>query len=316
MAAGMPNLGNTCYINTVLQCLAHCPAFVAKLDTEVKELAAQPPFACELTNVVVALAEGSSRLVHPGNLLSFIKGRWTVHDAQDVQEFFMFLIEALNETIKCKVKIRGLESISSKLWRASIAHWFEAVGSEYSFLKDMFYGQYIQSISCGACGATCTNFEVFCCLALPMHKVNTQRSLEACIAEFFAEERIDDWKCDKCDQKGTAKRDIAVSRLPVIVVISINRFDAALRKNMSPIMLPETLDMSSVNIIERPAMYDLASFACHSGAYQSGHYWSVVRRTHHERGWLRVDDIFVTAAEDLGSFSKDCYMAFYQRRLR
>lgn len=307
MPAGMVNLGNTCYISTVVQCLAHCPIFTTRLAADAHD--PDHPFAAELDRVINALSEGTQP-VHPGRLLPFFKGKWDVHDAQDVPEFFLFLLETLNAEVKTNIRLNGIDSISSKLWRASITHWFNSVSSEYSFLKEVFYGQYMQRLTCGSCGALFNTFEVFCCMALPMPK--EEMSLASCVREFFTEEAVTDWKCDGCGTKGTAKRGAAICKLPEVVVVSVNRFDAGLKKNTAPLKLPDTLDLAKVSIINACASYDLVSFACHAGAFQAGHYWAIVK---HVNEWLRADDVSMTRVSDVDVYARDWYVAFYQRRL-
>jgi ubiquitin C-terminal hydrolase len=58
-------------------------------------------------------------------------------------------------------------------------------------------------------------------LSLAINKAST---LEGCLDDFFHDERIKEYKCDRCKIKGSAFKRMSFSILPKIMIFHLKRF--------------------------------------------------------------------------------------------
>ena len=102
---GLVNFGNTCYMNSAFQCLAHLPPltnfFLQHAEGEFGELT--DAFA----SLLASLREKSELPVTPTALHELVSRkdtRFSTAEQQDAQEFLSFLLESLQEELKTKAK--------------------------------------------------------------------------------------------------------------------------------------------------------------------------------------------------------------------
>jgi ubiquitin C-terminal hydrolase len=309
MPCGIMNLGNTCYINTTIQCIASCAAFANIILADSTH--ATTPLWNELRDTLKCiLSNCPSKPAHIGHMLSLLKQKWTIHEAHDVHEFLLHMLELLHDDMKMPIALKNDAQKPITVWEASVCHWADANKKDFSFIRTVFYGQLLQEIACCMCNSKVTSFELFNCICLPF--TSPTDTIQECLNSYFSTEVIDQRECDICKNKGRGKKRIRVSRLPETLVISINRFVSTNNRNASVEDVPTILDISSYACFSGKAVYGLVSFACHEGGSQSGHYWAVVKRNEQ---WYKIDDCIVEPICDINRFAKDSYVLFYQRRL-
>jgi ubiquitin C-terminal hydrolase len=174
--------------------------------------------------------------------------------------------------------------------------WYEKTGHEYSPLVPMFNGQSISQIICGHCQKIFHNYEIYLNLMIPITQ-NT-KTIYDCLDEYFKEEYINTdcpiWKCDSCQNKHISKKTTKLWRLPDILVISLKRFTFDLKKNNTPINIPEILDISKYCLTAPKNKYRLQSIAHHYGSNDSGHYAAVCKNN---EKWYECDDLNIKSIE-------------------
>lgn len=98
---GLLNLGNTCYFNTAIQCLAHVPALSRHLFQADPE-AISCPITKEYQIVVKKLfLKGHTDAVDPSALLAAFRARFPrfAHGQQDAQEVVLVLIDVFETAL-------------------------------------------------------------------------------------------------------------------------------------------------------------------------------------------------------------------------
>ncbi|KAI5820883.1 hypothetical protein BZA77DRAFT_300177 [Pyronema omphalodes] len=186
---GLNNLGNTCYMNSALQCLRSVEElskyFLSK--EYVGELNPQNPLAhhgkvarayAQLLEMMFAPESPSS--VAPREFKGTI-GRFgpafSGYQQQDTQEFLAFLLDGMHEDlnrIKQKPYVEKPDSTDEmvgdpeKIKKLAEDHWAIYKGRNDSAVADLFSGLYKSTLVCPDCGKVSITFDPFMDLTLPL----------------------------------------------------------------------------------------------------------------------------------------------------
>jgi len=331
---GLANVGNTCYINTTIQCLGHCPSFLDYvLHGEYNREPGQ--FLTELYEVLKELWVNDNNVI-PNRFLQHLcaqmKGFY-VMEQNDIQEFFTLFVDKMNQGICTNITDRALVSLDSapddttsnngkynKLCKKMEKAWIKSVGNEYSPIINFFYGQSIVQIVCGKCEKIHHCYEPFCNLLLPIIKSDGETGIDllACLEHFVADEILNNnndnhnWKCDGCQEQPLSYKTMKFWKLPKVLTICIKRFTYDLKKNNTPVKVPEHIDMTK-HVLGHTSndskIYELCAIACHIGSFNHGHYYCVCKNPNGK--WYKIDDTMVHELGDL-EVPPTAYMLFYQ----
>lgn len=328
---GLANLGNTCYINTTVQCLSHCMRFLTFVLSQDKK---ESGLLFELRELLKDMWVNGHSLLPKRFVRSMhdsMKNLLNVYEQNDLPEFTMLLVDKLCEDIGIPIPSDHLSEIDAMLSNRDVGgvqrltlmmdrHWVMQNAKDNSPLKDIFYGQQIMQILCGTCGHISHNYETMFMLPLALPDTSahsTVLSLDDIIRDNMKPECMPDWACEKCKISKNCTKSTKIWKLPDVLVLSIKRFGPNMRKLHNCIHLPHTIDMTNYSIVDTDATYSLKSVACHMGGVNSGHYYALC---HHPDGhWYHIDDLNIQKIpadkDPLSnlSLSKDFYVLFYER---
>ncbi|XP_006809873.1 ubiquitin carboxyl-terminal hydrolase 2a isoform X1 [Neolamprologus brichardi] len=329
---GLKNLGNTCFMNSILQCLSntqslrdYCLHNSHRRDlnnTSRTNTALMEEFAKLLQTMWTS---SSSEAVSPSEFKTQIQRyapRFVGYNQQDAQEFLRFLLDGLhNEVNRVTVRPRGTvedfdhlpdEEKGKKMWSKYLER-------EDSKIVDLFVGQLKSSLTCSHCGFCSTVFDPFWDLSLPIAKKGYgEVSLMDCMRLFTKEDVLDgDEKptCYRCKARRRCTKKFTIQKFPKILVLHLKRFSEARRTSklstfvnfpMKDLDLREFASENSIN-----AVYNLYAVSNHSGTTMGGHYTAYCRNPSSGE-WYTFNDSRVTPMSSSQVRSSDAYVLFYE----
>ncbi|XP_053560463.1 ubiquitin carboxyl-terminal hydrolase 21 [Bombina bombina] len=339
---GLRNLGNTCFMNAVLQCLSSTkPLRDYILRQEYRQ---EQPNTCraqqELTeafaDVLASLwSPDPPDAVNPTRLKAVFQKyvpSFTGYSQQDAQEFLKFFMDRIH--VEINRKNRKTPSILSDVKRSvTLEHqdslsdderanqmWKRYLEREDSKIVDLFVGQLKSCLKCQSCGYRSPTFEVFCDLSLPIPKkgfTSGKVSLLDCFTLFTKEEELNSENapiCDRCRQRTKSTKKLTIQRFPRILVLHLNRFSTT-RFSIKKCSVFVDFPLHRLNLKEFASekagspVYNLYASCNHSGSVHYGHYTAYCKD---DSSWHTFNDSRVSSVGESHIQSSEGYVLFYE----
>ena len=306
---GLYNLGNTCFLNSVLQCLTYTVplAELAKKQYHTRRSRQTNDIYCLMElHINKALATNKNGAFAPKPIVrqlqrisrSFRHGR-----QEDAHEFLRAFIDALQ---KACLRAAGLnQNDSSRHAETTSIH--------------RIFGGYLQSqVKCKICKFTSTTYDT--CLDISLEIYGKSNSIEKALKQHTKLEVLDQdnrWRCDACRKLVPATKQLKYRRLPLVLVVHLKRFSPYGDKISKRVEYPKELNMkpfTSNKDREEDYMYDLYGVLVHAGNYaSSGHYFCFVKASN--EAWYEMNDSSVSQIGVQRALSQQAYILFYQKRV-
>uniref|UniRef100_A0A3Q0S5W8 ubiquitinyl hydrolase 1 n=1 Tax=Amphilophus citrinellus TaxID=61819 RepID=A0A3Q0S5W8_AMPCI len=308
---GLRNIGNTCFLNAVVQCLSHtcglrdyCLLKSYKHEKFSKEEAKLMEFSKVLSGLWDINDEGT--VVNPRQFYSVFTEAvpyFSGYSQQDAQEFLRFLLDKLHT----EINRRPISEEAAVMWKKHLER-------DDSIIV-LFSGQLRSSLHCSVCSHYSNTFDVFCDLSLPIPKTG-EVTLRECLDLFSQEEKLDKENspmCERCNRRTECTKRLSIQRFPQVIVIDLNRFTMSrwsISKSTIYVSFPLTsLDLGPYGPVDcGSVLYDLYAICNHAGTVNMGHYTACCLD---ENGWCFYNDS-VTPLTENQLQTNQAYVLFYQ----
>jgi len=184
---GLVNIGNTCFMNSALQCLSNCyeltKYFLLDLyEDEINKdnkLGSGGEIASIYRELLDDLWNGEKSIINPGyfkKVFSVFVKKFSGYHQQDSNEFLIYLLDRIHEDLNSvskkpyiEIKEKG-ENESDE--DASIRWWETHLLRENSIIVDLFHGQFKNTITCDYCNRVSVTYDsyIFLSLSIPSGK--------------------------------------------------------------------------------------------------------------------------------------------------
>ncbi|XP_078430719.1 ubiquitin-specific protease 22 [Wolffia australiana] len=333
---GLNNLGNTCFMNSVLQALLHAPPlrnyflsdrhnrFLCLQRRQKRALAAAPPglcLACDLDAVFSAAFSGDRAPFSP---VRFLHSWWqhatnlASYEQQDAHEFFISVLDGLHEKLA--------QQQPGNQGECCVAH-------------RVFSGVLRSDVICSVCGFTSTTLEPCVDISLDLDSAGAC-TLSGCLDRFTRAERLgpdQKFLCRNCNLRQESLKQMSIRKLPFVACFHIKRFEHSSAKKTTrkvdrylqfPLALSIAPYLSSAILRGRfggrivavdgeaaasaAAEMELFAVVSHNGKLNAGHYVTYLRLGDQ---WYKCDDAWITRVDEGLVRAAQAYMLFYVQKM-
>jgi ubiquitin carboxyl-terminal hydrolase 36/42 len=233
---GFQNMGNTCFLNSVLQCLAYTSPLAMYLQSKqhsrsckLKAEDAKFCAACELERLTEELATSEYHL-QPRHLLTNLGkvGQFEWGRQEDASEFLYGFFQAMQQSLFLEAGRKPTTEEENTTW-----------------LHQLFGGYSKYSRRCVGCGHTSETTDYFLSIQL---NLNAGQSVEELLRSFFyaSGHLLEDYVCSSCKSaKGHDQRSLLYQMHPILIV-QLMRFDEMGYKLNNPVAIRSELELKPV----------------------------------------------------------------------
>ncbi|VTJ63815.1 Hypothetical predicted protein [Marmota monax] len=179
---GLVNLGNTCFMNSVIQSLSntrelrdffHDRSFEAEINYN-NPLGTGGRLAIGFAVLLRALWKGTHHAFQPSKLKAIVASKasqFTGYAQHDAQEFMAFLLDGLHEDLNRIQNKPYTETVDSDGRPDEVVAeeaWQRHKMRNDSFIVDLFQGQYKSKLVCPVCAKVSITFDPFLYLPVPL----------------------------------------------------------------------------------------------------------------------------------------------------
>lgn len=334
--SGLVNVGNTCFMNAVLQCLSSSLPLTKYFL--MKEFAGDVPYFIKSKDennlqkfvglyykLIHAMWE-ENMTIQPSTfhtIMQICNKQFQGFQQQDSHECLVFILDMLHKALSMEVDVSisgDVQDSEDDRILTSYKKWQNFLQVfKYSVVTKLFYGQFESALKCCGCNNIGYNYDPFSYLSVPIS--DSCETIYDCMDIYFEPETLSEdnqYNCSKCGTKQDAIKKIGLWMLPEIIIVQLKRFDYNGRKVQKKIQFPlHNLNLSKYKVRFKNEneleLYDLYAVISHSGSLNGGHY---VAKTLHQTGkWHLFDDKSVRPIKDASELvNENAYVLFYRKK--
>jgi uncharacterized UBP type Zn finger protein len=248
----------------------------------VKKCGAHTNIAHQLKDIFKKLDNDEPITVVPNGLVTAIYTHFKQHivpgEQQDIVELWMLVAERIAKETGVKYENPQLDGLDGQV--ESVRQMYnEGLHSPWS---ETVQGTQISVTSC-TCGHQQGNIEIFASITLDM----CGSSITEMLQKYLAKEKLEGYKCDKCESLGNSTKHVLLWKLPKTLVVSLKRFRVDAGRYVKINTRVNIEESFAIGTKDGEITYNLRSFAEHHGGYNGGHYVSFGKTS---GSWKLYDD--------------------------
>ncbi|CAI2366468.1 unnamed protein product [Moneuplotes crassus] len=345
MPTGLFNIGNTCFANSVLQCILHTPEMHQLIttlpigedeegnsegenesegDSEYSsEYTKQPEFnnfaydddiptyccsLCGIKEIIQGMANSGKNFLPLGmkDIIKKVFGEEVRFGRQhDAHEFLMILLHTF-EVSGCYQKAMDCIRQQRKFSKPKIVE-----------INKVFEGSFTSNIQCQKCRRNNKNEQKFQDINLDIRE-----TFEDSMRHYFSSEKLEGenkYDCEKCKQYTNAIKSISLKDPPLNLIVNLKKFDVNGAKIKAKIEYPHSFNLGDYikstgkgSRSKVANMYELYAVINHEGNFSHrGHYNCYVKGF--DETWYRCDDSKIRRIGGQNQTSSEkAYILFYR----
>ena len=288
---GFHNTRNNCYLNSSLQLLTRVEGLkegILDFENINTDNATRGNLLKEF-KIILESIENNEKIIIPDNLkkeMGKIDDRYKHNYQEDSNEFISNFLNGIREETSNKIYTsnnnpfkRESEKLEKVAYDKFFNKFYERKG--YSFLLDLFYGNYITKQYCNICNSLLSvKFSAFNMIELPIYELDKENrysslKIDDILNSYFSRSKIHGATCEICQEeghKGDVYSKTRIFRLPKYLIIFFGRTANDKYINTS-IKYSKTISLTNYMHEKcNKRNYLLDSVIEHSGDSDFGHY--------------------------------------------
>jgi ubiquitin C-terminal hydrolase len=338
---GLRNVGLTCYMNSILQCLLHIPELngffinkypekknkLKKINKDVEtggRLCEEYHKIVEEINIVNIVEKKNYIIPKDFNLfLSNINGQFAQYEANDAKDLLLYLLQAMHSELNFngEEKLKSVPKCNQTIEKESF-NFFMTVNSNLnlSIISYLFYGINKSITVCQTCQKTLYNFQYFQFLSFPTFNFkNKLFNIYQGFKEFGKPELMtgdNKCYCQNCKGLRDAKVTTKIFFAPPYLIIN---FDYGKNKKFMPKEVGFGGIIDIIDFVDEynknnylSIQYKLIAVSTHIGSSgRGGHYITYCQNN--EDKWFEFNDSSVSPAKFEEINSNSPYILIYKK---
>jgi len=321
VGSGLVNLGNSCFMNSCLQCLVYTSPLQNYISSSHHNRNCVTSSFClfcqlhkDLPNILGKVKGSSFSPTQIFRSLPKISSCLRPGRQEDAHEFLMNTLDMLQ---KNALKCHGRKIKDEKVKETSIVH--------------RIFGGYLRSqVKCLHCKYESNTYDA--CLHLSL-EISAGRSVYRALRQFTLSERLsgaNQYFCERCNHKRDASKQMTIFEPPLILIIHLKRFSFMSGMNEfasfgmysrrgsgkinKHIAYDEALSLEPFMSYKHVGGVNFSLFAVlvHAGmSMNSGHYYSYIKAP--DGKWNKMNDSLVRGCTIDDVLEQKAYLLFYAR---
>lgn len=337
---GLRNIGNTCFMNAVIQALRKTPPLIhllfntqIKIRDESKKTKLFLSFRKLLYDMISCSTDETKHYVIAPSV--FIRDMFiTMYDADDAwmrpgeqsdsAEMLQYLLDSFHDATYYNMNMyiypKAEIALAASSELKSLEAWLKYHNKEYSQFVELFTGQSQNKFICTVCNNSSEVYEPWLMLK-PSIPMLSSVSFTDCMNETFKSELMENYQCDKCKTRTIARIESSITKTPLITIVAFKRFTNTGTKirgkinwdlneiDMRPWMTFKHSPFTSKQVMP---IYETYAVIEHNGALGHGHYHMFAKEyiSDDREVWINYDDDSVTPVIPERVVSPDSYIIF------
>ena len=310
---GLNNIGNNCYINSVLQILKNIPKFTYnfyKLNNTSENI------LISLKNLLINLCNSNISSFSPREFkinLGIENKRFAGDNQYDSTIFYVSLLNIINKKLNKSKKDNFKKIDMTKYDNKTLQEKFKIWKNNYlsknqTFIFEFFYTFYVSEIECNSCHNITQTFQSMNFLDFPIvTEKNKIKNLEECFENYQMIKCLNDF-CSKCHQSKLSQHFIIIE-LPPVLMINLKRVGENCAY-FNEIEIPFQLDMTKIiKYVNNNSIYELRGFIKHHGKENSGHNFAFCKNMFDDK-WYEYNDSICSSIDGEPELDKIFFLCY------